>query len=147
MNAITQTPRKRNTTRFWRRKMLYRRLGVLGVSKELVEGKSVGDIQRLIRPYYRDKLRQYHPDRNVIRLRESHGGRAAIGTRLQIVVQAYKWIMRLPADYLDEMTVLIEEARQLLRYDTDYCAVPFALERRPITLGEGYQFETRHLGY
>lgn len=118
--------------------MLCRRLHLFEFTDADVCGKTIAELQAMIRPRYVALIKRYHPDRNALRT----GGMLPTGTRLSRLIRAYRWLMRLDESYF---TARRRGQQKAARFSlipaeplTDFCDLPAALDRIAIRPGYGY---------
>ena len=103
--------------------------------------QTYGQLQRLARLAYHRLAHRYHPDHRTLRLRtEASPGRPLTGGTFQLIAKTYQWLCAFPpAMCLPEPPTATPLA---LLYPTPPIAehdLPFALQRREVPLGWGWQ--------
>lgn len=143
-------------------RMLCRRLRRLKLAPDvLVPLRTYGDLQRVARHQYYHLAKHYHPDHEAQRRTGQRlRSRPLTGATFQMIAKTYQWLQQVAATtplprargWHPEAPVASPRPRargwlrEELYYDTPPIAeqaLPFALERRPVRHGWGWQILER----
>ena len=121
--------------------LLCKRLRRLGLREDTLEGlRTFGQVQVRAKRAYHALAHQYHPDR---RAQQHPRERPLQGRTFDLITRAYQWLMAFPPT-----ASLPVPKSYTLHYDTPpiyECDLPFALQRRPLPIPEGFQESYEHL--
>jgi hypothetical protein len=131
---------------------LRRRAHRLGITdSEFDACKTIGALQRLAKVRYRALAMQYHPDKRIQQPRQEHApnltkGTPLRGTMFKFFTEAYQCLMALPSTtalhrrpHLGKYPRYPQDTLSVETIPVPETSLPWALERRPLTLGFGWQ--------
>jgi hypothetical protein len=115
-------------------RLLRRRVGTLQITAQDLEGLATfGELQHLAKARYRRLVKRYHPDA----MHSCYHPHRERGYRFQRITATYQWLSTFPAASALPGPPVLPTLRSATPPIAEM-ALPFALERKPIPLPDGF---------